>query len=87
MGFLSWILFGAIVGWIASIIAGTNDRQGCVLNIVVGIVGAFIGGAAMTFINQGQPFDFGFDLASFVVAIIGSLILLALVRAARGQSR
>lgn len=81
-----WIIFGAIAGWIASLIAGTNDRQGCLLNIIVGVVGAFIGGALMQGLT-GQPFNFGFDLRSFVVAVVGAVILLALVRLARGGRR
>ena len=43
-GIVSWIVIGALAGWVASLIMGTNDRQGCLLDIVVGIVGAFIGG-------------------------------------------
>ena len=44
MGFLSWLIMGALAGWIASLIAGTNRQQGCLIDIIVGIVGAFIGG-------------------------------------------
>ena len=82
MGWLSWIIFGGIAGWVASLIAGTNNRQGCILNIVVGIVGAFVGGVIMQSLTNA-PFSFGFDLRSFVVAVIGSIILLALVRFVR----
>ena len=53
MGILTWIIFGAIAGWLASIIAGRNERQGCLTNIVVGIVGAIIGGWLMSFIGGG----------------------------------
>ena len=44
MGFIAWIVLGALAGWIASLIAGTNRQQGCLIDIIVGIVGAFIGG-------------------------------------------
>ena len=44
MGILSWIIVGGLAGWIASIIMGRNERQGCLMNIVVGVVGAAIGG-------------------------------------------
>lgn len=82
MGPISWIIFGGIAGWVASLIAGTNARQGCLLNIVVGVVGAMIGGAVFGFLT-GNPVAFGFNLGSFVVAVIGALILLAIVNAAQ----
>jgi uncharacterized membrane protein YeaQ/YmgE (transglycosylase-associated protein family) len=82
MGLLSWIIFGALAGWVAGEIAGTRYRQGCLLNIVVGVVGAFIGGLLMQALT-GHGFNIGFNLRSFVVAVIGSVIFLAIARAAR----
>ncbi|NJN18150.1 MAG: GlsB/YeaQ/YmgE family stress response membrane protein [Oscillochloris sp.] len=86
MGPISWIIFGGLAGWVASLIAGTNNRQGCLLNIIVGIVGALIGGALYGFF-VGGAFTFGWNPVSFVVAVIGALILLAIVGAARGNQR
>jgi uncharacterized membrane protein YeaQ/YmgE (transglycosylase-associated protein family) len=77
MGPISWIIFGAIAGWAASQIAGTSRRQGCVANIVVGIVGAFVGGLIMELVT-GEDFGFAFNFTSFVVAILGALVLLSL---------
>lgn len=82
MGILTWIIFGALAGWVASILAGTNERQGCLVNVVVGVIGAFIGGILMQLVT-GSGFDFGFNLSSFIVAVVGSLILLILTGAAR----
>ena len=82
MGLLTWIIFGALAGWIASLIAGTRHRQGCLLNIVVGIVGAFIGGIIVEYIT-GRGFSFGFNPSSFCVAILGAVILLAVAGIAR----
>lgn len=82
MGPIAWIIFGALAGWVASLIAGTNARQGCFLNIVVGIIGAFIGGAVMEFLT-GRSFGIGFNPGSFIVAVIGALILLAIVNVAQ----
>lgn len=82
MGPLSWLLFGALAGWLASMVTGSKDQRGCLGNIVLGIVGAFVGGVLMKFLT-GEEFNFGFSLNSFVVAIIGSLIVLALVGAAK----
>jgi uncharacterized membrane protein YeaQ/YmgE (transglycosylase-associated protein family) len=77
-----WIQFGALAGWIASMIMGTNAQQGAFMNIVVGIIGAFIGGFIMrTF--TGMEVE-GFNLATLLVAIFGAVILLAIVRMIRG---
>ncbi|MEA3406781.1 MAG: GlsB/YeaQ/YmgE family stress response membrane protein [Chloroflexota bacterium] len=82
MGLLAWIIFGALAGWLASIIMGTNRRQGCLLDIVVGVVGAFIGGFLMQIIT-GRGLHFGFDIRSFIVAVLGAVILLVVVGAGR----
>jgi uncharacterized membrane protein YeaQ/YmgE (transglycosylase-associated protein family) len=81
---LTWIIFGAIAGWIAGILAGTRDRQGCITNIVVGIAGAVIGGAGYKVIT-GEEWDFDFfSLTSFLVAIGGAVLLLFILRALGG---
>ncbi len=85
MSIILWIVFGALVGWIASMIMGTDARQGALLNIVVGIVGAVLGGWAMSALGQGGVS--GFNLYSFVVSLIGACLLIAIVRAVRGSSR
>jgi uncharacterized membrane protein YeaQ/YmgE (transglycosylase-associated protein family) len=85
MGILLWIIFGAIAGWIASIIMKTDAQQGAVGNIVVGVIGAVIGGWAMSFF--GQAGVTGFNIYSLIVAVIGSVILLAIVNAFRRSSR
>ena len=82
MGIIAWIIFGGLAGWVASMIAGKNERQGCLLNIIVGIVGAFIGGLLMQFIT-GHGFGFGFNLPSFIVAVLGAVILLAITGSSR----
>ena len=82
MGFIAWLIFGALAGWVASMIAGTNERQGCLLNIIVGIVGAFIGGFLYSLLT-GRQLDFGFDITSFIVAVIGAVLLLFIVTGAR----
>jgi uncharacterized membrane protein YeaQ/YmgE (transglycosylase-associated protein family) len=85
MGLLAWIIFGALAGWVASMVAGTNRQQGCLSDIIVGVVGAFIGGLGYRLITGGG-FNFEFDLTSFVVAVLGALVLLGLLRFARGRA-
>ena len=82
MGVISWVVFGALAGWVASLIAGTNQRMGWFENILVGIAGAFIGGFLYSLLT-GQAAYFAWSLGSFIVAVIGSLILLFLVRLIR----
>ncbi|MBC7316152.1 MAG: GlsB/YeaQ/YmgE family stress response membrane protein [Chloroflexi bacterium] len=82
MGPISWIIFGALAGWVASIIAGTNRRQGCLMDIIVGIVGALIGGLIMELLGGVKP-DWGFNLPSFGVAVLGAIILLVITGATR----
>jgi uncharacterized membrane protein YeaQ/YmgE (transglycosylase-associated protein family) len=77
MNIILWIIFGALAGWIASIIMGRNAQMGALANIVVGIVGALIGGFVMNaFGAQGVT---GFNLTSLIVAILGAIVLLFLV--------
>lgn len=77
MNIILWIIFGALAGWIASIIMGTDKRQGALMNIVVGIIGAFIGGFLMSLL--GFPGVTGFNIYSLLVAILGAVVLVWLV--------
>tara|TARA_R110000824_G_scaffold401771_1_gene615374 strand:+ start:76793 stop:77044 length:252 start_codon:yes stop_codon:yes gene_type:complete len=79
MGIILWIIFGALVGWVASLIMGGNG--GLVWDIVVGMIGAVIGGFIMTSLGQGG-ID-GFNLYSFLVALLGAIVLIAIARALR----
>lgn len=79
MGILLWIVFGAIAGWIASMIVKSN--QGLLLDIIVGIVGALIGGWIMSLLGYGGVS--GFNIYSLLVAILGSIVLLVIVKAIR----
>ncbi len=79
MDIILWIIFGAIVGWIASLIMKTD--QGPLVDIIVGIVGAVIGGWLMS--AFGQPGVTGFNIWSFIVALIGAIVLIWIVRLVR----
>ena len=74
MNWLVWIIFGALAGWLASIVMGKNRQMGAIANIVVGIVGALIGGWIMSLFGaQGVS---GFNIPSLLVAIGGAVVLL-----------
>lgn len=81
MSILVWIIFGAIAGWIASAIMGSNG--GLIWDIILGIIGAGLGGLVMGLLNQ--PGVNGFNLYSIVVAVVGAIILIAVSRAFRGR--
>jgi uncharacterized membrane protein YeaQ/YmgE (transglycosylase-associated protein family) len=74
---LVWIVLGAVAGWIASMIMGKNAQMGAIANIIVGIVGALIGGFVMNLFGQSDAT--GLNLYSLLVAVLGAVILLAIV--------
>ena len=78
MGIILWIIFGALAGWIASLIMNTNAEQGAVMNIVVGIAGAVIGGFLMR--TLGGSGVSGFNLGSLIVAVLGAIVLLGVYK-------
>ncbi len=81
INFIVWLIAGAIIGWLASRIMGTDGEQGTLLDIVVGVVGAFVAGWFLTpvfgisTINQSN-----FSLPALIVSLVGAIILLAVVR-------
>lgn len=81
MGIIGWIILGGLAGWIASMIMKTNAEQGIFLNIVVGVIGAMIGGFLLSILG-GEGVN-GFNGYSFLVAIFGAVVLIAIVKALR----
>jgi len=86
MNLIIWLIAGAVIGWLASRLMGTDGQQGLLLDIVVGVVGAFIAGWFLTplfgisTINQSN-----FSLPALLVSLVGAIILLAAVRLVRGR--
>jgi uncharacterized membrane protein YeaQ/YmgE (transglycosylase-associated protein family) len=80
MNFIIWLIVGGLVGWVASIVMGTNRQQGILMNVIVGIVGAFVAGYALTpyfgisTINQNN-----FSMPALLVSLGGAVILLFVV--------
>ncbi len=80
MSFLIYIVFGGLVGWVASMLMGTDGQQGIFLNIVVGIVGAMLGSWIFSLLGLGGNVT-GFNIGSFVVALVGAVVLIAILKA------
>lgn len=86
MGFLSWIIFGLIAGVIAKLVMPGRDPGGCIVTMLIGIAGAFIGGSIYSLFTD-RPWSMElmqFDLGSMVLAIIGAVVILAIYRAVVG---
>lgn len=85
MGILIWLLVGGLVGWVASLIMKTDGSQGIILNVVVGIVGAFIAGffisplVGIPTINQNT-----LNIGSILVSLVGAVILVGIAKLVRG---
>ncbi len=85
MDIILWVVLGALAGWLASIITGNDARQGWLGNIVVGIIGAFIGGFLLRLFGTDAGVS-GFNISSLLTAILGAVILLALTKGFRRKS-
>ncbi len=83
MSFIGWIVLGGIAGWLASIITGRNDQMGCITNIAAGVVGAIVGGWLFSFFGGGGVT--GFNLVSLLVAVVGAVVVLAIVNLIFGR--
>jgi uncharacterized membrane protein YeaQ/YmgE (transglycosylase-associated protein family) len=77
-GWLSWIIFGALAGWVASLFTGSRSRMGCLSNIIVGIIGALLGGWIYSLIT-GHMLVIGWNWTAFIVAVLGAILLLAIL--------
>ena len=84
MGVIIWLIVGGVVGWLASIIMRTDGQQGILLNVIVGIVGALIGGWLISpMLGVGTINEGAFNLASLGVSLAGAVILLVIVNLIR----
>ena len=87
MNFIVWLIVGGIIGWLASMLMKTNDQQGVILNVIVGIVGAMLGGWLISpLVGVGTINQSSFSMPALVVSFIGAVILLAIVNLFRRGS-
>jgi uncharacterized membrane protein YeaQ/YmgE (transglycosylase-associated protein family) len=89
MNFIIWLIVGGLIGWLASMLMKTNDQQGMFLNVVVGIVGAMVGGWFISpMVGVGTINQDNFSLPALLVSFVGAAILLAVVNLfRRGTAR
>lgn len=86
MNFIIWLIVGGLVGWLASLVMRTDARQGILLNVVVGIVGAFLGGLLISPLIGVGTINQGISVASITVSLLGAIILLAIINLVRRGS-
>lgn len=88
MGIIIWLIVGGVVGWLASIIMRTDGQQGILLNVIVGIVGALVAGFVISPLLGVGTINEGLSAATFLVSLVGAVILLAIVNLfRRGRAR
>lgn len=78
INFIVWILVGAIAGWLAGIVM--KSRQGLITNIILGIVGSFVGGFVLTLVPGVQSVESGLSIGHILTATVGAIIIIAVVR-------
>jgi uncharacterized membrane protein YeaQ/YmgE (transglycosylase-associated protein family) len=83
MGILAWIVLGLIAGAIAKFLMPGQDPKGCIITMVIGVVGALLGGWIATMLGYGGLS--GFDFRSLIIAVLGSILLLILWRLISGR--
>ena len=84
INFIIWLVIGGVIGWLASLVMRTNAAQGIVLNVIVGIVGAMLGGWLISpLLGAGTINQNDFSIMGLVVSFVGALILLAIVNLIR----
>lgn len=81
MSIIAWIILGGLAGWIASLLTNTDEQMGILANIVVGIIGALLGGFLVGLL--GSSGVTGFNLWSLIVAVLGAFVLLMIIKAFR----
>ena len=87
MEWLSWIVVGAIAGWLAGLLVKGDEGLGVIGHVVLGLVGALLGGYVVGLVTKNDPMDGVFDISTIVTAVIGAVVLVLLVSMIMGRRR
>ena len=87
MGLISWLVVGAIAGWLAGYLVKGDESMGVIGHIVLGIVGGFVGGFLAGLVTGGKDYLTGINIQTIVVAVIGAVVVVVGWNALRGRSR
>ena len=87
MEWLSWLVVGAIAGWLAGLLVKGDESLGVIGHVVLGLVGALLGGWVVSQITGNDPMDGVFDISTIITAVIGAVVLVVLVNAIQGRRR
>lgn len=89
MNIIIWLVVGGLIGWLASVVMKTNDSQGLILNVVVGVIGAALAGWFISpLVGVGTINQDNFSLPALIISFLGALILLGIVNLLRrGKAR
>jgi uncharacterized membrane protein YeaQ/YmgE (transglycosylase-associated protein family) len=87
MGILSWLIVGAIAGWLAGLLVKGDEGMGVIMHIVLGIVGAIVGGFIAGVLTGGNDYVTGINITTIIVAVIGAVIAVLVFNAVTGRSR
>lgn len=84
MEILGWVVIGGVAGWLASIVMKTGAQMGLLANIVVGVLGAFLGGWLLGLLNVANDPSLSFNWMSLLTAFVGAVVLLFVLKIVRG---
>jgi uncharacterized membrane protein YeaQ/YmgE (transglycosylase-associated protein family) len=84
---LSWLVVGAIAGWLAGLLVKGDESLGVIGHVVLGLVGALLGGYVVSLLTGNDPMDGVFDISTIVTAVIGAVVLVLLVSMIQGRRR
>jgi uncharacterized membrane protein YeaQ/YmgE (transglycosylase-associated protein family) len=84
---LAWLVVGAIAGWLAGLLVKGDEGLGVIGHIVLGLLGALIGGYVVSLVTNNDPMDGVFDISTLVTAVIGAVVLVVLGSMVMGRTR
>jgi uncharacterized membrane protein YeaQ/YmgE (transglycosylase-associated protein family) len=82
---LGWIIVGGLAGWLASMVMGTNERQGCMMDVILGVIGACVAGWLFAIFTRGE-IRLGVNIPSIFIAFVGACVVIGIKKAMSGRN-